>query len=69
MICDGKAIDLNSLVTVTKKVFGVMENHVIYKERTTAAELKKAAKLAGIKRYSSMTKNELLEALNESGSE
>ena len=37
-----------------------MENHVIYKERTTAAELKKAAKL---------TKNELLEALNESGSE
>ena len=46
-----------------------MENHVIYKERTTAAELKKAAKLAGIKRYNSMTKNELLEALNESGSE
>ena len=40
-----------------------MENHVIYKERTTAAEL------TGIKRYSSMTKNELLEALNESGSE
>lgn len=46
-----------------------MENHVVYEEKTTAAELKKAAKLAGIKRYSSMTKNELLEALNESGSE
>lgn len=46
-----------------------MENHVVYEEKTTAAELKKAAKLAGIKRYSSMTKNDLLEALNESGSE
>ena len=45
-----------------------MENHVIYKERTTAQELKKR-KLARDKRYSSMTKNELLEALNESGSE
>ena len=66
MLVDGKVVDNNSLVTITKKLLikADVYSEINYEDKTVA-ELKKIAKDKNINGYYNMNKAELIKTLSK----